>query len=130
MEKPIERKESAEQLISHQEIVNFLNAFEKGAPEAMEKWGKYVDQCHAEATVEGQTDTDPVTTNRATIKAEIKIARACLDARDYFEEGMGYLEDAHMAAECNESTYDLGDNILDIKDEYDNKKEIKELGEE
>ncbi len=94
--------------ISKEQVVNLLNIREINDPEAVELMMKYIDQCHAEADAEALADPGNfITSNRANIKAEIKIARLYLETQKYKEQAKKSLEDARLAASQSDSTQDL-----------------------
>lgn len=99
-------------LINEQELVNLLNLNgieDKTAKAILEK---FVDQCHHEADAEVAADPkNPEKSNRANIKAEIKIAILYSKTERYKEQARESFEDAYTAASQNDSTYDLAEQI-------------------
>ena len=98
--------------ILEQEVVLILDTCNVGAPEAITMLGKYVDQCHGDANEESMSNkgSAPVS-NRANIKAEIKIATVYLKSQKYKEQGIESLEEALLAASQSEATADLAEQI-------------------
>lgn len=106
--------------ISEQVVIEALNSYEIGDPRALELLGKFVDQCHVDADREADADQgNPVASNRANIKAEIRIARLYLKTEKYREEAIGSLEEAHNAASQDDSTQDLALEIEELFSEFE-----------
>lgn len=98
-------------------VVEILDAHEPGSLEAMEAIGKYADQCHVEADAEAAADPEnPAASNRANIKAEIKIALVCMKSEKHKEAARESLEQTLLAASQDDSTADLAEQIRDILD--------------
>jgi hypothetical protein len=98
--------------ISEQEVIEALNTKGLEDPEAKEMLGIYVDKCHAEADAEAASDPEiPEASNRANIKAEIKIATLYSKTEKYKDIARESLEEIYMAASQLESTQDLASEI-------------------
>ncbi len=80
--------------------------------EAMELLVKYIDQCHAEADVEANTDPESSrVSNRANIKADIKIASLYSKTDKYKQQALDSLDEALLASSQDDSTKDLVEEI-------------------
>ncbi len=102
-------------LLTEEAVIEALDAHTLNAPEALEILGKYADQCHAEADREAQADPDSaLASNRANLKAEIKIAQVGLKSREYKSLAIESLEQTLMAASQDEATEDLAEQITSI----------------
>ncbi len=78
---------------------------------------KYVDRVHAEVDQEVKSNPDDLDLpNRANIKAEIKIAKVCLDSAREKARGISALEEALLMAGQSVKTEDLAEQILVILD--------------
>lgn len=98
--------------VTEQQVIEALNTKGVEDAEARALLEKYVDQCHAEADMEAATDpSNPEASNRANIKADIKIAILYSKTEKYLGQALGSLDDALRAALQNESTHDLAEQI-------------------
>ncbi|OHA62194.1 MAG: hypothetical protein A2556_01030 [Candidatus Vogelbacteria bacterium RIFOXYD2_FULL_44_9] len=98
--------------VSEQEVVKILNSKGLEDNEARELLVRYVDQCHVEADTEASADPESsITSNRANIKAEIKIAILYSKTENYRDLAISSLEEALMAAVQDPSTQDLAEQI-------------------
>lgn len=101
--------------VSEEVVIEVLNTRGVEDPEARELLGKYVDQCHAEADAEAAADPESAeASNRANIKAEIKIALLYSKTDKYKEQARGALEESLMAASQDPSTQDLAEQIENL----------------
>ena len=108
-------KPNLPETIREEDVVEALNTKGIDDQEAREMLEKYADQCHAEADAEVATDPEsPETSNRANIKAEIKIAILYSKTEGYRNQARESLEDAHLAASQSESTQDLAVEIKSL----------------
>ncbi len=99
--------------VSEQQLIEALNT--KGAedPEAKELLKGYVDQCHAEADREAAADPKSSdVSNRANIKADIKIVSLYSKTEKYKDYARESLEETLVAASQDESTEDLAEEII------------------
>ena len=72
----------------------------------------FVDRCHSEADAEAATDPEnPVVSNRANIKAEIQIGKKYAENKRYREAAKESLITTLEAAQQNDSTQDLAEEI-------------------
>ncbi|OHA23632.1 MAG: hypothetical protein A3G52_02685 [Candidatus Taylorbacteria bacterium RIFCSPLOWO2_12_FULL_43_20] len=94
------------------EVIDRLNAVGIEDAQTLEMVNKYVDLCHAEANEEAAADPQSAeVSNRANIKAEIRIARLFLATLNYKDRAKEILQDVLEAAYQNESTLDLASEI-------------------
>jgi len=101
--------------VSEAVVIEALNSKGVEDTETRELLGKYVDQCHAEADMEAAADPESsIASNRANIKAEIKIAVLYSKTDNYKEQARDALEEVYMAASQDESTQDLAQEIGDL----------------
>jgi len=106
--------------INEQEVVNVLDSKGIEDPEVKALLEKYVDQCQAESNAEAKSDPEnPEASNRANIKAQIKIAILLSKTEKYKTEAKESFEDAYNAASQNESTHDLAEQIDSLISELD-----------
>jgi len=103
------------QFLSEEEVIEVLDSREFNSPEAITIFGRYADQCHVEADRKADADrNNPVSSNRANIEAEIKIALVMLKSSRYKSEGIESLEETLIAAKQSETTVDLVEEIETI----------------
>ena len=96
-------------------VAQILDAHELNAPEDIEALGRYADQCHAEADAEAQADPESaIASNRANLKAEIKIALIYIKSKEYKSIGLESLEETLIAASQDGTTADLAEQITSI----------------
>ena len=101
--------------LTEQEVIQVLEARELNSPESLEIISKYADQCHLEADIEARANPGSAeTSNRANIKAEIKIASAALKVKKYKTQVAESLEQTLLAASQSETTADLAEQIQSI----------------
>ncbi len=112
-----EKPQSPEQ-ITEEVVIEALNTKGIEDPETKELLGKYVDQCHAEADAEALADPESHdASNRANIKADIKIAMLYSKTDRYKDQALQSLEDVRLAASQNDSTKDLVEQIEALEKE-------------
>ena len=112
MNNTFERFESP---LTEEKLVETLDALEPGSPEARELIGRYADQCHEEADREAAADPEnPQASNRANIKAEMKIGLACLKSSRYAESARDSLWQTLEMAIQDENTADLALEIRKV----------------
>ncbi len=100
------------QIITVEELVRFIDSVDTTGPEAERLIGRFVDQCFNEAEALAQKDPDnPVTSNRANIRAQITIAIALNRSEIYRAVALSWLQDARLAASQDDSTSDLRPRI-------------------
>lgn len=93
-------------------VIESLNRLGIEDPESKELLGKYADQCQVEAESEVASDPEnPVVSNRANIKADIKLARLYVQTEKYRDQTKESLDELLLAALQNESTLDLAQEI-------------------
>ncbi len=103
---------SSPERITEEAVIEALNTKGVENQEAREMLEKFVDQCHTEADAEAAADPEnPDASNRANIKADIKIAILYSRTEKYKESARESLEDAYWAASQGESTKDLVERI-------------------
>lgn len=106
--------------IREEVVIEALNTKGAESQEARELLEKYVDQCHAEADAEAAGDPEnPEASNRANIKADIKIAVLYSKTEKYKDSARESLKDAYWAASQNESTKDLVEQIEALMNDLD-----------
>ena len=94
--------------ITEEVLIEGLNTKGIEDQETRELLEKYVDQCHAEADAEALADPEnPEASNRANIKADVKIATLYSKTDKYKDQARESLEDARWATSQNDSTQDL-----------------------
>ncbi len=105
--------ESFEQLpISEEVVIEALNTRGVEDPEAKELLDKYVNRCQTEAKAEVAADPEsPVVSNRAPIKAAIKIAILYSKTERYRDYGRESLQEVLLVASQDDSTQDLVQEI-------------------
>lgn len=98
--------------ISEEYLINMLDSSDIDSPWAIEALTKYIDQCHAEADLEAAEDPGSfIASNRANIKADIKVGILLTKTEKYKDRGMEMLRDAFFTVGQHESTADLADLI-------------------
>jgi hypothetical protein len=100
------------EVINEQELIGLLNlrGVEDQATKAILE--KFVDQCHHEADAEvAAAPGNLEISNRANIKADIKIAILYSKTERYKNQARESFEDTYTAASQNDSTYDLAEQI-------------------
>jgi hypothetical protein len=101
--------------VTEQEVIDILDSKGIEALESAQVLGRFVDSCMAEADREAAEDPDnPVVSNRANIKVQIKMGVLFSKTKNYKREALYYFEDALMAASQDDSTEDLAKNIEDL----------------
>lgn len=98
--------------LSEEAVIEVLNSSGIEDPETREILEKYIDQCHTEADAEAAADPEnPIASNRANIKADIRIAILYSKTEKYKNQAAESLVDALIAASQNDSTLDLVQEI-------------------
>ncbi|MEI6238242.1 MAG: hypothetical protein WCP15_01750, partial [bacterium] len=111
MTNPMESREQLNQSLE-QETLDILNANEIGSLEAKGALNRYVDECHREADAEAQSNPESeIVSNRANIKAEIKIGALLIKSEKYRAVGIESLEQTLMATGHDDTTADLAEQI-------------------
>ena len=109
-------KPNLPEVITQEAVIESLNTKGIEDQEARDLLEKYVDQFHTEADAEAVSDPEnPRASNRAKIKADIKIATLYAKTIRYKDQARESLEDAYWAASQNESTKDLIEEIDSLR---------------
>ena len=104
----IEKFKQFEDNITEQEVVEALKSKGIENQEAKDLLIRYTDQCHSESNTEAMTNPD--FSNRANIKAEIKIAELYLKTQ-YKDYAIESLNEIYQNAGQSELTKDLAVQI-------------------
>lgn len=96
------------------EVVRVINESGIESSEAMEVMSRYVDQCQTDADAEYQATPGKSTSNRANIKAAIKIASIFLRSKEHKASGIESLQENLEAAMQGEDTADLAQEISSL----------------
>ncbi len=101
-------------MVDEKEVIEALD--EKGIndPEAKALLMRYVDQCHAEADREASADLTPGSSNRANLKAEMKITVLYSKTARYRKFAIESFRELYDAALQNETSSVLVPQILKL----------------
>jgi hypothetical protein len=104
--------------ITEEVVIEALNSKGVENTEAAELLAKYANQCQAEANAEAAgSPEDPLVSNRANIKADIKMAQLYAKTANYKHMAAASLQDTLLAASQDTATQDLAEEIETLLNE-------------